>query len=53
MWIVDTIENMPRKETVSFHEVPFISPGFIHLRKGVLGEFINGGATGGHIRGGL
>ena len=40
MWMVNTVENMPRKETLSFRELPLISPGFIHLRKGVLREVI-------------
>ena len=44
---MDTIENMPRKETLSFRELPLISPGFIHPRKGVLREMINGSGGGG------
>ena len=47
MWKMDTIENMPRKETLSFRELPLISPGFIHPRKGVLREMINGSGGGG------
>ena len=51
MWKMDTIENMPRKETLSFRELPLISPGFIHPRKGVLREMINGSGGGGIPRG--
>ena len=40
---------MPRKETLSFRELPLISPGFIHLRKGVLREVINGSGGGGGV----
>ena len=53
MWIVGTIENMTRKETLSFRELPLVSPEFIHLRKGVLGELINRRGRGGYIQGGL
>lgn len=34
MWVVGTIENMTRKETLSFRELPLVSPEFIHLLKG-------------------
>ena len=48
---MDTIENMPRKETLSFRELPLISPGFIHPRKGVLREMINESGGGGNPKG--
>ena len=45
--------NMTRRETLSFRELPLVSPEFIHFRKGILGELINSRGGGGVISEGV